>query len=75
MGDGLRRAMRAAKATRDDGQDAYVVVCADKEITGKFGNPLSIVQEQAIGMNVNCECGGPHRIIRMVQAGAGREIR
>lgn len=56
-------------------RDAYLVVCADGEITGKFRNPLGLVEEQARGMNISCECGGPHQIIRMVQTGSGREIR
>jgi hypothetical protein len=61
----------AAKATTNDGRDAYLVVCEDGEITGKFGNPKSIVDRQAELLNRDCVCGGPHEIIRMVQTGSG----
>jgi hypothetical protein len=75
MGEGLRRAKMAAKATTNDGRDAYLVVCYDGEITGKFGNPASIVQRQAELLNPGCQCGGPHEVIRMVQTGAGKLVK
>lgn len=54
--------------------EAYLVVCDDGEITGKFGQPLQLTIEQATGLNVSCECCGAHRVIRMVQKGVGRTI-
>ena len=29
--------------------------------------------KHAISLDISCVCGGPHRIIRMVQSGDGRE--
>ena len=61
------------KAKTKEGRDAYLVVCADGEITGKFGQPLVISNEQAITLDIECVCGGPHEIIRMIQVGTGRK--
>ena len=74
MGEGLRRARMAAKQTTNDGRDAYLVVCDDGEITGKFGNGAQIAQRQAELLNPKCECGGPHEVIRMVQTGSGKMV-
>jgi hypothetical protein len=51
MGEGLRRARMAAKATTNDGRSAYLVVCDDGEITGKFEQPLADVETVANSLN------------------------
>lgn len=61
------------KEKTNDGRDAYLVVCADGEITGKFGQPLMLSNEQANHLDIDCVCRGPHEIVRMVQVGVGRK--
>lgn len=76
MGDGMKRAFAAAKKSREPiaQREAYLVVCADGEITGQFGVPCSVPLKQADSMNRICNCGGPHQVIRMVQEGVGRTV-
>lgn len=56
-------------------KDAYLVVCENGFMRGRFDGPPILELEKCCRLrNSLCSCGGKHQIIRVVQAGEGRNI-